>query len=293
VGKTNRRAVSNSGTFTKIESASECFDLSVPAAQTQEALCDFLDGLRSRSWWAISVNDLRGRYRRTILGPWWLVLGTGISLSAMGIVWATLFGMDLRTFFPYLIAGYITYVMWSSFLTEGCSTFTNGAAASIQRNINLPKTVHPFRLVARTFLLFLHNLVLFLIVAAIFSTPATAWTLLVIPALFVTLLNGIWVSIVFGILGARFRDIEPIIGALMTFVFLVTPVMWRPAQLGTRRFIADFNPLTHFLDIVREPLLGQPPSLTSWEVVLGITICGYVVSFFLFRAYRTRITFWL
>ena len=55
---------------------------------------------------------------------------------------------------------------------------------------------------------------------------------------------------------------------------LVTPIFWPPNNLaGTSRFIfVDFNPCYRIVDLVRRPLLGNAPTLTSYATVLSMVI---------------------
>jgi len=53
------------------------------------------------------------------------------------------------------------------------------------------------------------------VVLMIFSVPV-GWTVLfIVPALVILTINGIWVSILLGMISARYRDVPPII---MNFV---------------------------------------------------------------------------
>jgi ABC-type polysaccharide/polyol phosphate export permease len=263
-------------------------------ASSRDVLNDFWFGAGSyRFWWQLSLNDVRGRYRRTLLGPWWLVFGNGIALGAMAFVWSQLFGMALKEFFPYLVSGYITWMMIVSHITEGCSVFTGGSAATIQRNIPLPKSVHALRLVSRSMLLFAHNFVVFIVVALVYDTPVSIWSLAFLPGIFMVGINGVWLSIVLGIFGARYRDFEPLVGALIMFLFLITPIMWHADMLGQRGYVATFNPFTHLIAVVREPLLGHPPPVGSWIVVCGLTVAGYALAFLLMKHGKHKIVFWL
>lgn len=259
----------------------------------KEAFADFKNGLGNRFWWILSVHDIKGRYRRTFFGPWWLTIGTGIALLSIGLVWSALFNMEMAKLFPYLTIGYVLWMMLASFLTEGCSTFTNGVSSNLQQNYLLPKSIHIYRLVGRSLLIFLHNIVIFVLAAAYFKIIPNAWTLLAIPGFFLFVINGVWMSSVLGILGARFRDIEPLITAFLTLLFLISPIVWHADALSSRRYLIDWNPVSHYLSIVRDPLLGHAPPMLSWLVVGGITIVGFSIAFYLHGNFKNRLAYWL
>jgi ABC-type polysaccharide/polyol phosphate export permease len=95
------------------------------------------------------------------------------------------------------------------------------------------------------------------------------------------------------VLTPRFRDIAPLFGSLMMMGYFVTPVLWRPTHLGAYAFIAEINPLTHFMALVREPLLGHAASAQSWAIAAGCAVISLIIGLFALGAVRHRITHWV
>jgi ABC-type polysaccharide/polyol phosphate export permease len=100
-------------------------------------------------------------------------------------------------------------------------------------------------------------------------------------------------ALVCAIVSARYRDVPVIIGNIIAVLFWLTPLMYFPEQLGRRRYIADYNPFTHMIALVREPLLGGAPSLNDWLVVLAMAVFGWIGTFLFFARFRARIVYWL
>ena len=69
----------------------------------------------------MAAGDLRARYRRSVLGPFWMTLGTAIGTLGLGLVWSELLHMDQARFVPSLTTG---LVMWQ--LLSGCSSYQKG-----------------------------------------------------------------------------------------------------------------------------------------------------------------------
>ena len=112
------------------------------------------------------------------------------------------------------------------------------------------------------------------------------------------MLNCVWVSFCFGILSTRYRDIGPLLGAVVQLLFFMTPIIWNANTLtaqGAGRWskIIELNPLLHYLDIVRAPLLGAPQELRHWYVVLALTVIGWAVALLAMRQYRARVSYWV
>jgi ABC-type polysaccharide/polyol phosphate export permease/tetratricopeptide (TPR) repeat protein len=258
------------------------------------AYIDLRDGLfYGRTWWYLARMDMRMRYRRTALGPWWNVLGVGVALVGMSVVWATIFNLNVHEFFPYLSSGYVTWILISSLMTQGCDCFTGGNAGAIQRSQNLPRSIHIFRCLAGNVLNFGHSLSIFLIGALALGIDVNWNTLLVVPGFLLLLWVGAGLIGIFGIIGARYRDLQPSISALMTVLFFITPVVFKPTMLGERAKLVDLNPLAHLMDVVRSPLLGQAPTTLSWLVTLGMAVATSALAFYLLARNRTRIVYWL
>jgi len=76
-------------------------------------------------------------------------------------------------------------------------------------------------------------------------------------------------------------------------VFFVTPIIWQPALLSSRPLVVTFNPFFYAVEIVRAPLLGTPPALLHWLVMLGVTFAGNAIALAMYARFRRRIPYWI
>jgi ABC-type polysaccharide/polyol phosphate export permease len=256
------------------------------------AAADLLDGLsRSWLWTTLAHHDLRLRYRGSILGPFWQTITTGVMIGAMGFIYAELFHTRLEDYLPLLAAGLVFWQFTSGMITEGCTTFYS--VQGVIQQVRLPYSLHAYRLVYRNVLILLHNFVIIPIVFAIFPQPVTWLRVLELgPGLALILLNGVWVSILLGMISARFRDVPPIVGSIVQVVFFITPVFWPAAALGANRWLAEFNPIYAAIDVMRAPLMGQPTEPHSWLILAIVTVLGCAGTFAFFARFRARIAYW-
>lgn len=242
-------------------------------------------------WLFLAWNDIKSRYRRTRIGPFWLVIANGLTILGMGLIWSIIFKMSLHDYFPKLTAAMISWIFISYTIIESPITFTQ--QASIIQNLPYSLYLHPLRTVCRTFITFLHNLFIYLVVMLIFGVPVTVYTLLFIPMLALIVINAFLVSFTLGVAGARFRDLSQVIPTFMNLVVFVTPVMWDKAMLGQYYLLAYLNPLTHFLNVLKEPLLGQMPDPVSIIAVCVMTLINMLITIWVATRFRHRIPFWL
>lgn len=256
------------------------------------ALKDLADGIRTFPIWStLAWQDIRQRYRRSVLGPFWITLTMIVTIAGMGPLYAALFRVDAHEFIPYLALGIISWGLISMLILEGCATFIG--ADSLIRSVRLPLTMHAFRMISRNVLIFGHNCmayVPFMIYLGI--SPSWTWFLL-IPGLLLVILAAVPISIILGLFCARFRDMQPIIASVVQLAFFLTPIFWKPEALGNRVYFAKYNPLFMFVDVLRGPIIGYVPGVNVYIGVGIIIVVLYAVAVPLFIRFRQRISFWV
>lgn len=257
-----------------------------------KAIMDIIMGWKRMELWStLGMHDVRQRYRRSTLGPFWITLSLAVMVFALGLLYGQIFGQNLQVYLPFIAIGFIVWSLISSLILKGCETFIS--SAGMIRQLNAPLSIYAFREVWSAVISFAHNIWIFFAVAWWFDLQFSWSMLLSIPALLLILFNGFWIAILFGLLSARFRDIPLIIASIVQVVFFITPVIWRPEMLPERTLLLVLNPLYHMVEIIRAPLLGGVPSLENWYAVITISILGAAITFVFYSTYRWRIPYWL
>jgi lipopolysaccharide transport system permease protein len=260
-------------------------------AKLANALIDFKSGFGLwRVWVRLGWNDILQRYRRSVLGPFWLTASMGIMVFVPGVLYARLFQTSVADFVPFLCVGLLVWNLISSFFTEGGSLFVG--AESYIKQIRLPYSVYVYRSGWSKLIIFAHNSIVYVVVMLYFQRWPGAVVLLAVPGLLLVLINGALAGLVIGMASARFRDIPQIIISSVQIIFFVTPIMWKPELLGDQSLV-EFNPFYHLIEIVRAPLLGITPSLDTWLAVLLITLVNVAISGAIFIRFRARISYWV
>ena len=247
--------------------------------------------LRWRLWSQLGWHDIRKRYRRSVLGPFWLTLSMAVMVGSLGLIYGTLFRLDLEGYLPFLAVGLATWTFVSSFLNEGCISFIE--LEPLIKNVRIPMSLHILRALWRNLIIYGHNIVIFAVIAPVFGIWPGAAGLLAVAGLALLLVNAGWIMLLLGMICTRFRDVPPIIGSVVQLLFFVTPVMWKPELLGDRRYLMVLNPFYHLLEVIRAPLLGQVPGWESWAAGLLFAAAGWAFTFACFARFRKRIAYWL
>lgn len=257
------------------------------------ALEDLYTALSMRFIWIAMGNyELKERHSRSVLGPFWLVLSTAVQVAVTSFVLSILFKMDLERFLPYIAISLILWQNFSNAIVEASLTFVSNG--EIIKSIKRPYNYYIFLAIWRNLLLSAYGLSVFLVCLLVFQIKPTLNFLLVVPGLFLFILNVYWLSLFLAICTVRYRDVPPVIQNSLTILFWLTPVCYRLDQLplSAQYFIA-LNPLTHWLEVVRAPFLMEQTQLLSWFVCIGTIVAGGFMTGILFAYNRHKLSLWV
>lgn len=242
-------------------------------------------------WVLLGWYDIVSRYRSTVLGVFWIVIVNGLTVAAIGFVYSSLFSVALQSYFPYLVCGYLFWLFLSNTLIEIAGSLIGYRFILHSHSVNPISVI--LRVYSRNVFVLVHNLPIFLIVLMIYSASFDASALLVLPSFLIVSVALISAGGFLAFLCSRFRDVQMILNAVVGVLFLVTPIIWSADILTERAYIAYINPLTHILDILRKPLLGEIPSTLNYGVSIGTAVVSVIIFAIVYQRYGKQYAFWL
>ena len=241
----------------------------------------------------LAFFDLKGLYRRSAIGPFWITISMGVTAATLGFVFGSIFKTPMETLLPSITGGLIFWALISNCINEGCSCFVDSQA--LIKQLPLPFFVHIMRLVWRQLFIFGHNLLVLPLVLLFFGKSLSSISFLAIPGLLLVLMCLTSIILLFGIISARYRDLPQVVSSILQVCFYLTPIIWMPSMMPNRSGInlLEFNPFFHFLELTRGPLLGSAPSLTSWFIVILLLLVGWGIALMFFFRFKNRIAYWM
>ena len=235
--------------------------------------------------------EIKQRYHRTVLGPIWLVISMIVWIGAMGFVFTKLFKIDGKAYFPYASAGMILWNTFVATLNEAPSVFMS--KRPMLANIKLPYFLFVLGLNYKNWVVYLHGLAAFFLLMPFFSLNYTWHIMLFLPNFLLVFWNLLWMSILLAVLGARYKDIQPMVQNILQATFFITPIFWQPELLGGYHLIYNLNPFHHLLELMRSPLIGATPSLMTYIATLAMAVFGTMLSLEVFGRCYKRIYYWI
>ena len=261
-------------------------------ASVPNAIEDFVDGLRRwELWGTLGWHDIRQRYRRSVIGPFWLTISMGVMVFGLAYVYGGIFSQPLDKYLPYVAVGMIVFGLITSIANDASQVFILASRTILQTRA--PLSLYVYQMLWRNLLIFAHNALIYLIILLFFPVNLGWVSLLALPGLFLLMVLSVFVSVILATLSARFRDVPPIVNSVTQIAFFLTPIFWTASALKGREEFIHFNPFYYLLEVVRMPLLGEAPPLMVWLVVIGMTVISAIVAVVFFGRFRARVAYWV
>jgi ABC-type polysaccharide/polyol phosphate export permease len=245
-----------------------------------------------RLGWLMGVQDYRMVGVGSRLGKAWPTIGLGIRVAFIGLVFGLVLNTSRGEYLPWLATGWAVWGMMSSAITGGSSAFS--ASRGYMLAIPMPKEAFMVRILVKELLLFTQNLSLVFAVVLLFQVPISPVLLLLIPGLALTAVFLLGLGMILGPLVAKFKDFGPFIASIVGVMFFVLPIMWKPSSIESSlaHLILGLNPLYHYLQIVRLPLLSEVPTDLNYLLASLGAVLFLAIGLWVMNRTRNKIVYW-
>ncbi|MCQ9618271.1 ABC transporter permease [Paenalcaligenes niemegkensis] len=245
----------------------------------------------SNLWLLLGWVEIRQRYARSKIGPFWLTISMAVLVTALGLVYGTLFKADLKDYLPMLAIGFVFWAFISTSINDGCNAYI--AANAYIKQVPTPRGIFVFQTVWRNLIILAHNFVIVVLVLLIFKIDFWRHLPLFVLGFLLVVWNLLWLVTFLSLVCARFRDLPQIVASFIQVIFYITPILFKRDMLDKYPLLIDLNPFAHLIEVVRSPLLGQQVPAESWWVCLVMAVLGSLLALFMHGRYRARIPYWV
>lgn len=238
-----------------------------------------------RVWIFLGVQDIKSRFRRSFIGPLWILLNMAFFVGGAGVVYGLMFGQPMADFLPFLTLGFVIWGFILSSFIEAGNAFVN--AEGYIKQFSYPKQIYLMRALVGYVVIFLIGLSAIIPLQLFFQRFSLIGWLMALPGIFVLLLAALGHITICAYVGTRFRDLPHALGGILQVLFFVTPIMFPIKVLKDRHldFVYQFNPLYYLIDIVRHPIMESSFAPTQNYLFAG----GYVAAIWITATLIARV----
>lgn len=226
------------------------------------------------------VNNLRRRYRRSVLGFAWSLLNPLLTMAVMTAVFSLLWHSNPKSFGVYVFTGLLPWTYITDSIMMGSQSLVQSEA--FLKKVYIPKSFFPLVAVSTETANFAFSLASLMLLAAIVGVHMN-WTVLLVPAAIALLfLFNFSVTLILAVATVYFRDLTHIIKVGLSTVFYLVPIIYNLDMVPEKyRVLFLLNPVFYFIDLFRALIyVGQVPDATRWAIPGLITLITLTIAFY-------------
>lgn len=236
------------------------------------------------NYWDLLVvllqTEMKVRYKSKALGYLWSIAHPLAHSFIFFIAFKIMMRVRVEDYAIVLISGLFPWQWFANSVGSAPKTFVGNA---LIKKLNFPKIIIPLTAILNHmihFLLSLPVIVIFLLIHD--RTPSLSWIIGIPILLFIQFLLVLGIVLIFSSLNLFLRDLERLVGLLVTFCFYLTPIIYSEEMIP-----AQYKPL-----IVFHPFA---PLLISWRNLFleGTFQPIYLLSSFIYAMIFLAIGFWV
>lgn len=250
---------------------------------------DFRDGLsRWRVWTALAVENIGDQHRRTTLGPFWLLLNYLAFAGTFILIFRR--GEGIPHYETYVAVGLFVWLYLSETINQAVSLFVR--EENFIKGTTLPLSIYVLCLTLQSTIRAGYMLVGCLALLILLGAPLSIGWLWAAIGFFIVFLTMPAAIAVAAIGGAFFPDLQFIVQNIMRLGMFLTPIFWTVGDGdGARQILANWNPFSYYIDVVRQPILTGDLPLISIGICVVVGMAFWLATLLLFGLFRKQIVF--
>jgi ABC-type polysaccharide/polyol phosphate export permease len=235
---------------------------------------------KPKIWFYLAWIDVLNQYRRSLLGPFWILLSLIIFSTALSSVYSGLFDIAFKQYITYVTTGMIAWQWASAILVNTGTIYT--ANTGLLKDYPTDKAYFIWSHVTSQIIVFFHQLPL-VVVFYLLGLLHLSWNILyLIPSLILVFAINLGVGAIFAVAVNRYRDLNRILGSLTMIIMMTTPIFWMPSSLASSHtLIYEMNPFYYIIEVIRDPLMGKPANphiyLVTTLMAMALLAIGSIV----------------
>jgi ABC-type polysaccharide/polyol phosphate export permease len=235
-------------------------------------------------------RELRQKYQGSALGVVWYLVNPLMLMAVYGMMLGPLLkAVSIRNYPIFILAGLLVWLFFSQSLLTASTSLVEHAPLVSQ--VRFPRQTIPAAVVTVQLVPMAAMLIILVPLARALEGGVSASQLLLIPLLICLFAFTLGLALFVAALHAYFRDVQPIVTALLLPLFFLSGVLFRLQSLPglqAHRWIEPLlrwvNPIAPFIEAVRSVLYdGRVPAATVLVYVLAAALVSLAGGVLLFR----------
>jgi lipopolysaccharide transport system permease protein len=235
---------------------------------------------------SLVVNDLRLRYRRSVLGFLWSLLNPLLMMIILTVVFSTVMRFSIKDYSVLLLSGLLPWTFLAQSINNALGSVVGKGA--LLKKVYIPKSIIPLSAVLASFVNFILSFLPFLGVLLVIGHPITKVVVMLPAAMLLIFMFATGVAYIFACLNVFFRDFTHMTDVLIQAWFYASPIIYNLNMVPEKyRALFAWNPMVYIIACFRDPLYeGRLPDATTLFLAVVGSVGSLVIGFRVFTRFE-------
>jgi len=250
------------------------------------------------------MREVKGMYRRTVLGQLWSLLNPLATMLVYTIVFSFIFGArpaegnpsGLDIYALWLMCGLLAWSYFTRVVSGGLNSIVSNAG--LIKKVYFPRMHLPFAVALSTGVTWSFELGVLALVLWIVGGFPIPWLLLLVVFMLLLALFAVGIAMMLAVLNVHFRDTQHFTAIVLQMWMYLTPIIYPISLVADRATGANewiltvyrLNPMERFVAVFRDLLYDNNwPPLDDALACVGFALVSFTVGFAVFTKHEKRL----
>lgn len=238
-------------------------------------------------------RDFTKKYKRTILGMLWSILGPLMTLGVMAIVFTQFFGRNINHYIIYLFCGNLLFSYFKEATATGMTSLYDNS--SIFSKVNVPKYMFLLSRNVSSLINFGINMLILILFCIIDGIPITwKFFLLLYPVCCLVVFN-LGMGLILSALYLMFRDMKYLYDIFTLLLMYVSAIFYNiDAYPQKIQYLFYLNPIYVYIRYFRKIILeGSIPQFTFHLLAGGYAAAVLIIGAVIYKKKNYKFLYYI
>lgn len=238
-------------------------------------------------------RDFTKKYKRTVLGMLWSVLGPLMTLAVMALVFTKFFGHDIPHYVIYLFCGNLVYSYFREATSTGMTSLKDNA--SIFSKVNVPKYMFLLSKNISTLINFGLNIIVLLVFVLIDGLPITWKFIFLLYPIGCLVVFNLGVGLILSALYLMFRDIKYLYDVFTLMLMYLSAIFYNIDAYSIQvQYLFYLNPIYVYIRYFRKIIIeGTIPRLSFHLLAAAYALVVLVIGAVIYKKKNYKFLYYI
>ena len=234
-------------------------------------------------------QDIRGRYKGSVLGFLWTLLNPLLLLLVYSVVFQFVFRVDIEEYPIYLFIALLPWNTFANVVAMGTTCVTGNA--SILKKVYFPREILPLATVISNAINYFFGSIIIIIALLFFSNIGLSFYVLLLPIIvIIQSIFSLGLIMFLSAFNVYARDVQYIMNPIMMIWFYASPVLYSIDMVPDKYLgLYNLNPFVKIMEAYRSILYyKEMVSVDTLAYLLVFSLLFVWFAFFVFNKLQRR-----